>query len=97
MLDLLKENPRLEVEIGSFTDSRGAETDNLRLTQSRADFVVKYLTDQGLNHSRFTAKGYGESKLLNNCVNGLLCIEEEHEINNRIEITVKNIADLNTK
>ncbi len=97
LLDLLKENPRLEVEIGSFTDSRGAETDNLRLTQSRADFVVKYLTDHGLNHSRFTAKGYGESKLLNNCVNGLLCIEEEHEINNRIEITVKNIADLNTK
>jgi outer membrane protein OmpA-like peptidoglycan-associated protein/tetratricopeptide (TPR) repeat protein len=97
LLNLLKENPRLEVEIGSYTDSRGTDADNLRLTQSRADFVVKYLTDRGLNPSRFTAKGYGESKLLNNCVNGLLCIEEEHETNNRIEITVKSIAEVSVK
>lgn len=97
LLTLLKENERLEVEIGSYTDSRGTDADNLRLTQARADFVMKYLSDRGLNSSRFTAKGYGETKLLNGCVNGLLCIEEEHETNNRIEITVMNISDISVK
>lgn len=88
---LLKENPRLEVEVGSYTDSRGADIDNIHLTEQRADWVVNYLTGQGIQPSRLKAKGYGETKLLNKCVNGLLCIEEEHEINNRIEITVTTI------
>lgn len=88
---LLKDNPRLEVEIGAFTDSRGADADNIRLTEQRADWVVNYLTSQGISSSRLKARGYGETKLLNKCVNGLLCIEEEHEVNNRIEITVTSI------
>jgi outer membrane protein OmpA-like peptidoglycan-associated protein len=88
---LLKDNPRMEVEIGSFTDSRGADADNILLTQQRADWVMNYLVTQGIQSSRLKAKGYGETKLLNKCVNGLLCIEEEHEVNNRIEITVTNI------
>lgn len=88
---LLKDNPRLEVEIGSFTDSRGADIDNIHLTEQRADWVVNYLTGQGIASSRLKARGYGETKLLNKCVNGLLCIEEEHETNNRIEVTVTNI------
>jgi outer membrane protein OmpA-like peptidoglycan-associated protein len=88
---LLKDNPRLEVEVGAFTDSRGADADNILLTQQRADWVMNYLVTQGIQSSRLKAKGYGETKLLNKCVNGLLCIEEEHEVNNRIEITVTNI------
>jgi outer membrane protein OmpA-like peptidoglycan-associated protein len=79
------------VEVGAFTDSRGADADNILLTQQRADWVMNYLVTQGIQSSRLKAKGYGETKLLNKCVNGLLCIEEEHEVNNRIEITVTNI------
>ena len=52
----------------------------------------QYLIAQGIKADRLTAKGYGETKLLNHCINGLLCIEEEHEINNRIEITVTSIS-----
>ena len=88
---LLKDNPRLQVEVGAYTDSRGNDVDNVHLTEQRADWVVNYLTSQGIDARRLTAKGYGEAKLLNKCTNGLLCIEEEHEFNNRIEITITSI------
>ena len=89
---LLKDNPRLLVEIGSYTDSRNSDADNLQLTQQRAELVVNYLIGQCIPASRLIAKGYGETKLLNKCTNGLLCIEEEHEINNRIEINIRSIS-----
>lgn len=92
LLTLLNDNPRLIVEIGAYTDSRGSDADNFNLTQQRADLVVSYLVSQGVNASRLTAKGYGETKLLNRCVNGLLCIEEDHETNNRVEFTVKSVS-----
>jgi outer membrane protein OmpA-like peptidoglycan-associated protein len=63
----------------------------VHLTEQRADWVVNYLTSQGIDARRLTAKGYGETKLLNKCTNGLLCIEEEHEFNNRIEINITGI------
>jgi hypothetical protein len=88
----LIENPRLNIELISYTDSRGSDADNLSLTQTRAELVKQYLTSKGVKANRITPKGLGESKLLNKCTNGLLCIEEEHEINNRIEITVKSIS-----
>jgi hypothetical protein len=88
----LIENPRLNIELIAYTDSRGSDADNLTLTQTRAELVKQYLTSKGVKANRITPKGLGESKLLNKCKNGLLCIEEEHEVNNRIEITVKSIS-----
>jgi len=88
----LIENPRLNIELFAYTDSRGSDADNLTLTQTRAELVKQYLTSKGVKANRITPKGLGESKLLNKCKNGLLCIEEEHEVNNRIEITVKSIS-----
>jgi outer membrane protein OmpA-like peptidoglycan-associated protein len=88
---LLENNPRLVVEIGSYTDSRQSDADNISLTQRRAELVETYLATRGIKKDRMIAKGYGEAKLLNNCVNGILCIEEDHQVNNRIEVTVLNI------
>lgn len=88
---LLKENPRLEVEVASFTDSRGTDADNQLLTNQRAEQVMSYLVAAGIDATRIKVRGAGETKLLNKCVNGLLCIEEEHEINNRIEVTVLSV------
>jgi len=88
---LLKDNARLQIEIASYTDSRGSDADNVRLTQQRAESVVSYLQSQGIAASRLISVGHGETKLLNKCVNGILCIEEDHETNNRIEFTVKSI------
>lgn len=91
LYQLLNENPRLQVEIGSYTDSRGGDADNIKLTQKRAELVVQFLITSGIKADRLIAKGYGEAKLLNKCVNGILCIEEDHQVNNRIEVTVRNI------
>lgn len=88
---LLNDNPRLQVEIAAYTDSRNSDAENFKLTQQRAELVLSFLVSQGIGAERMTAKGMGETKLLNRCVNGILCIEEDHERNNRIEITITGI------
>lgn len=83
-----KENPDLTIEIGSHTDSRGSDTYNLKLSQARAQSVVDYLVQKGIPAERLQAKGYGETKLVNNCGNGVHCTEEEHQKNRRTTFRV---------
>lgn len=59
---LMVENPRIIVEISSHTDSVSSEEYNLKLSQKRAENVVKYLISKGIEKERLVAKGYGESK-----------------------------------
>jgi peptidoglycan-associated lipoprotein len=87
----LKDNPSIIIEISSHTDSRGNDKDNLTLTQNRAAEIDNYLTKQGIALRRVVARGFGETRLLNGCVNGILCIEEDHRINNRIEIKITGL------
>jgi len=61
LIELLKENPSLIVEISSHTDSKGPDSYNNRLSQNRAESVVKYLRQNGVDGRRLQAKGYGES------------------------------------
>jgi len=84
----LKENPAIKVEIGSHTDSRESNQYNLSLSQRRAEVIADYITKKGLAKKRIVTKGYGETKLLNRCLNGVDCREEEHAINNRIEFKI---------
>ncbi len=91
LVAFLKLNPELQVEISSHTDSRGPAADNLALSRKRADEVVYYLIDKGINPPRLLSIGYGESRLLNNCRDGILCLEEDHMVNNRIELKVVEI------
>lgn len=83
-----KENPDLTVEIGSHTDSRGSDAYNLKLSQARAQSVVDYFIQKGIPAERLIAKGYGETKLVNNCANGVNCTEEEHQKNRRTTFRV---------
>ncbi|MCX7861978.1 MAG: OmpA family protein [Bacteroidales bacterium] len=59
---LMVENPRIIVEIASHTDSVSSDEYNLKLSQKRAESVVKYLISKGIEKERLVAKGYGESK-----------------------------------
>lgn len=59
---LMVENPRIIVEIASHTDSVSSDEFNLKLSQKRAESVVKYLISKGIEKERLVAKGYGESK-----------------------------------
>lgn len=58
---VLNDNPQIVVELGSHTDSRGSDADNIILSQKRAQAVVDYLIEMGIAPDRLVAKGYGES------------------------------------
>lgn len=85
---LMNKYPKMIIEFGAHTDSRGIDAYNLRLTQRRAVETVNYLISLGADPRRITGKGYGETKLLNHCKNGVKCTEKEHLKNRRTEFVV---------
>lgn len=88
LLSLLQTEPDVSIELASHTDSRGSDEYNLALSQRRANSIKNYLVSKGISASRIVSKGYGESRLLNNCSNGVQCTEAEHRINRRTEYRV---------
>lgn len=85
LYQLLSDNPTWIIEIGSHTDSRSDANYNLKLSEKRAENVVKFLISNGIAKNRLFAKGYGESQLLNECSDKAKCSEEQHAINRRTE------------
>ncbi|SMC74761.1 OmpA family protein [Pedobacter nyackensis] len=88
LLNVMFQNPTLRIELSSHTDSRGKDAYNMRLSQQRAEAAVNYLVSKGVDRSRMIARGYGETRLLNRCANGVQCDEDEHQANRRTEIKV---------
>lgn len=62
VVDFLKRNSKIEIEISGHTDSKGSDDYNLTLSQGRSQSVVDYIISQGINGARLTAQGYGEGK-----------------------------------
>jgi peptidoglycan-associated lipoprotein len=91
IVQILKDNPAIKLELGSHTDSRATAEYNQKLSQRRADSAVAYIISKGVGASRIIAKGYGESKLVNQCVDGVTCTEEEHQMNRRTEFKVLEV------
>lgn len=60
IVDVLKKNPNYKLDIKGYTDTDGDENMNLRLSDSRAKIVKKYLTKRGISDKRLFTKGYGE-------------------------------------
>jgi peptidoglycan-associated lipoprotein len=85
---LLLEFATMKIELSSHTDCRATTEYNQDLSQRRAESAVEYLVSKGINKSRMDAVGYGESKLLNHCSDGVNCSEEEHQQNRRTEFKI---------
>ncbi len=85
---ILQANTAIKVEIGAHTDSKGNDQENLKLSEMRAKSVIDYLEKNGISPSRLTSKGYGETKILNRCINGVECSELEHAVNRRVEFKI---------
>ncbi|NJM94940.1 MAG: OmpA family protein, partial [Cytophagales bacterium] len=84
LVDLLRDNPDIKIELSSHTDSRGEEDYNLDLSQRRAESAVRYMASRGIDPGRMIARGYGETKpLVPNAQT-----EEEHQTNRRTEFKV---------
>jgi len=86
--NVLMQNPTLKIELSSHTDSRGKDAYNMDLSQRRAESAVNYLVGKGISRDRLEARGYGETRLLNECANGVNCSEDAHQANRRTEIKV---------
>jgi len=93
LVELMKKYPTLEVELGSHTDARGSDSYNEWLSQQRADAAVKYIISKGIAKRRLTAKGYGETQLVNDCQNDVECDDATHEENRRTEIKITRLEE----
>ncbi|OUR99288.1 hypothetical protein A9Q86_11960 [Flavobacteriales bacterium 33_180_T64] len=95
VLAVLNKYPTITIDIRSHTDCRGTASYNEKLSDSRAKSTRQYLIDNGITAERLTAKGYGESRLVNDCgcepTNASNCSEEEHQLNRRSEFIITSI------
>ncbi len=90
VVDIMKRCKNVVVEIGSHTDSRASYKYNRSLSQRRAISTMRYIRMKGISDLRISAKGYGETQLLNRCSDGVKCTEEEHQKNRRTEFRITN-------
>ncbi|WP_430614902.1 OmpA family protein [Flavobacterium sp. JP2137] len=91
VVGVLEQYPQMKIDIRSHTDSRGDDKYNLRLSDRRAQSTMKWIIAQGIDASRVNAKGYGETRLINTCANGVKCSDEEHQENRRSEFIVLDL------
>jgi outer membrane protein OmpA-like peptidoglycan-associated protein/tetratricopeptide (TPR) repeat protein len=87
----MKKYPTFKIDIRSHTDSQASYSYNIGLSDRRAKSTLKYLVQRGIPIENLSAKGYGETQLVNNCTNGVKCTDTKHEENRRSEFIVKKI------
>ncbi|MFV0291030.1 MAG: OmpA family protein [Mangrovibacterium sp.] len=97
LVSLMNENPDVLVNLRSHTDSRGSDEYNMTLSNKRSASCRQYLVEMGINPSRISARGYGETMLLNECGNGVNCPEEMHHANRRTEIKFDQYVSVGDK
>lgn len=83
LVELLKKNPTMKIEIGGHTDNVGTDAYNNPLSMKRVEAVLAYLTNQSIIATRLTAKGYGKTKPLQAGDS-----EEVRKLNRRVEFTI---------
>lgn len=88
VVNIMKENPSIYIELSSHTDSRSSAEFNLELSKKRAKSAVDYILSKGIDKNKITGVGMGESKLINYCADGVECTEEQHAQNRRTEFKV---------
>ena len=93
LVKLLRDYPNVKMELSAHTDSRGEANYNLQLSEARAQAVVSYIVGKGISSNRISAKGYGDTKPVNECVNGIECTEAQHKLNRRVEFRISKIND----
>ena len=62
MVEFIKKNPSMQIEVAGHTDSEGPDDFNLFLSQARAQAVARYISNKGIDPEHLIAKGYGETK-----------------------------------
>ena len=91
IIDVMKQYPTMKIDVRSHTDSRQSHKYNQVLSEKRAQSTVAWLIEHGVDSSRLSGNGYGETQLINKCSDGVKCTEEEHQMNRRTEFKVLEV------
>jgi outer membrane protein OmpA-like peptidoglycan-associated protein len=83
VVDFLKTNPKVEIELEGHTDNRGDMNKNLVLSQQRVDKIKSYLVSKGISNKRISGKGYGGSRPI-----ATSNTEEARKLNRRVEFRI---------
>src|SRR5690606_38380528 len=84
----MEKYPSLKLKVTSHTDSQGDDSYNLWLSQKRAESTVSYMISKGIDSNRLKGEGFGETRLVNRCSNGVKCNKDEHQLNRRSEFII---------
>ncbi len=83
VVDFLKSNPSVEIELSGHTDNRGIQVHNMRLSRERVEKVKEYMVSKGIDGKRISGKGYGGIKpIADNDA------EVTRRLNRRVEFTI---------
>ncbi|GAB5401009.1 MAG: OmpA family protein [Aureisphaera sp.] len=88
VIAIMRNNPSLKIDVRSHTDSRASDSYNMNLSNRRAQSTINYIARAGIDRSRLTGRGYGETQLKNGCSNGVGCSDIEHQRNRRSEFII---------
>ena len=88
ILDVMKQYPNMKIDVRSHTDSRQTFKYNEKLSDRRAKSTMAWLVKNGVDETRLTGKGYGETQLVNKCSDNVQCTEDEHQANRRSEFII---------
>jgi OmpA-OmpF porin, OOP family len=83
VVQMMKENERLEIQLEGHTDNQGGVNANMELSQKRVDAVKKYIVDKGIQKGRIKTKAFGGSQPLRNEMT-----PEERTANRRVEMRI---------
>ncbi|MCY1239244.1 peptidoglycan-associated lipoprotein [compost metagenome] len=86
LVQVMKNNDQLVIMVKSHTDNRGSDEYNMNLSDRRAKSTVQYVISKGIDKSRISGKGYGESEPKVDCKEN--CTEEQHAQNRRSEFLI---------
>lgn len=88
LVNIMEEEPNLNIKVTAHTDSRGTEKYNQWLSERRAQRTVDYVVSKGISKDRIVYEAYGETQLVNECTDGVYCTEEKHSKNRRSEFLI---------
>ncbi len=95
VVDAVKKFPEMKFSIETHTDSRGGRSSNQRISEQRSAAIKVYLLEKGVpSENIISSKGFGEDKIVNNCTDGVYCLDFLHKQNMRTLFVVENYDEL---
>lgn len=88
LADIMQGEPSMKIRVSAHTDSRGTHTYNQWLSERRAKRTVDYVISKGISENRISHEAFGETRLVNQCGDGVGCTEADHAKNRRSEFII---------